>query len=144
MQKCSELLYFENPVKLFLCDIKCYTIKIKYLYNGFDFFPARSVVLPRKNLAKSFKGSDHKRKHQSQNGVFFFLVKNSLGRQINIDVVLIWTQHKSLHAHNGVWFHKAWTTQTRNQYKTFQMNFVNTSYTIWEGKFLYVVKSPGW
>lgn len=25
---------------------------------------------------------------------FFFLVKNSLGRQINIDVVLIWTQHK--------------------------------------------------
>lgn len=86
MQKCSELLYFENPVKLFLCDIKCYTIKIKYLYNGFDFFPARSVVLPRKNLAKSFKGSDHKRKHQSQNGGFF-LVKNSLGRQINIDLV---------------------------------------------------------
>lgn len=87
MQKCSELLYFENPVKLFLCDIKCYTIKIKYLYNGFDFFPARSVALPRKNIAKSFKGSDHKRKHQSQNGVFFFWVKNSLGRQINIDLV---------------------------------------------------------
>lgn len=72
MQKCSELLYFENPVKLFLCDITCYTIKIKYLYNGFDFFPERSVVLPRKNLAKSFKGSDHKGKHQSQNGGFFF------------------------------------------------------------------------
>lgn len=143
MQKCSELLYFENPVKLFLCDIKCYTIKIKYLYNGFDFFPARSVVLPRKNLAKSFKGSDHKRKHQSQNGGFFFWLKtHSVTNKYWLG--LIWTQHKSLHAHNGVWFHKAWTTRTRNQYMTFQMNFVNTSYIIWEGKFLYVVKSLGW